>query len=295
MRGESRTVEETIAAIASRAHGVVTRAELLEAGIASTGIERRVRKGLLIPRYPGVYRVGHTAPSIEAYFIAAVKACGREAMLSGRAAAYLWGLLKGAPPPPEVTAPTERRVKGVATRRSRSLQRTQFRGIPITTVAQTLVDLAAVLSTDQLARACHEAGVRYRTTPRHVEAVLARRPNSPGAKVLRMVMRGDVPVTLSVMERVFFEALREAGLPLPETNRVADGLRVDCRWPGRLTVELDSYRFHNSRYSWEQSRRRERAARARREEFRRYTWTDVTKDLEATIAEVRELVLDRGA
>jgi len=103
-------------------------------------------------------------------------------------------------------------------------------------------------------------------------------------------MHGDVPVALSVMERLFFEALRDAGLPLPETNRAADGRRIDCRWPGRLTVELDGYRFHNSRYSWEQGRRREREARGRREEFRRYTWTDVTEDRGAMIAEVRDLL-----
>lgn len=279
-----------MARIAGRAHGVVTRAELLSAGVSEAGVKRRVRKGALIPQYPGVYRVGHAAPSIEASFVAAVKACGRGAVLSGRAAGHLLGLLKGKAPRPEVTAPTEKRVRGIATRRSRSVQRATHRGIPVTSVAQTLVDLAAVLTPEALARACHEAGVRYRTTPGQVEAVLARRPGSRGAGALRAVMRGDVPVTLSVMERVFFDALREAGLPLPETNRAADGRRVDCRWPGRLTVELDSYRFHNSRYSWEQGRRRERDARGRREEFRRYTWADVTEDRAAMIAEIRDLL-----
>jgi hypothetical protein len=104
-------------------------------------------------------------------------------------------------------------------------------------------------------------------------------------------MSGAVPVSLSKMERMFFEAVREAGLPLPETNRSADGRRVDCRWPGRLTVELDSYQFHNSHYSWEQGRRREREARARNEEFRRYTWTDVTEERDAMIADLCQLLV----
>ena len=65
---------------------------------------------------------------------------------------------------------------------------------------------------------------------------------------------------------------RKNGLALPETNRVAGGRRVDCRWPERrLTVELDGYRYHRSRHAWEQDRRREREARARGDEFRRYT------------------------
>jgi hypothetical protein len=289
-------VEEILAALASRAHGIVTRAELLGAGVSGTEIRNRVRKGLLIPQYPGVYRVGHQAPSVDATFIAAVKACGEEAALSGRAAGYLWGLLRGKAPPPEVTAPTERRVSGVRTRRARRAT-TKVRGIPVTTVAETLVDLAAVLNPEQLARACHEAGVKYRTTPRQVEAVLRGRPNAPGAKKLRAVMRGDTPVTLSEMERIAFALLRGAGLPLPQTNRVASGRRVDLRWPGRLTVELNSYQFHNSRHAWERDHARRREARARGEEFRTYTWTDLTEEPEAMIAEVRPLVIviDRPA
>jgi hypothetical protein len=64
---------------------------------------------------------------------------------------------------------------------------------------------------------------------------------------------------------------------------------VDCRWPG-LTVELDGYRFHNSRYSWEQDRRREREARAREDEFRRYTWWDVNEGRRQMVAELRGLI-----
>ncbi len=82
-----------------------------------------------------------------------------------------------------------------------------------------------------------------------------------------------------------------AGLPLPITNRVASACRVDCRWPEhRLTVELDSYRFHNSRYSWEQDRRREREARMRADEFRRYTWADVSDDPRFMLMELRRLL-----
>ena len=192
---------------------------------------------------------------------------------------FLWGLLKGAPARPHVLTRTERQVPGVVTRRARHAARpeaTVWHGIPITTVSRTLVDLAAGLSEDDLARACHEAGVRYRVTPREVDAVLARHPNAEGAGTLRRVMRGEVRVTLSKLEARFLALLREAKLQLPVTNRPAGGRRVDCRWPEqRLTVELDSYTFHNSRYSWEQDRQREREARARGDEFRRYSWDDV--------------------
>ncbi len=245
-------------------------------------ITRRLEKGSLLRVHRGVYRVGHRAPSTEATYLAAVLAGGKGALLRGRAAAHLLGLLKGEAPPPEVMTRTQRRSEGVTTQRSRTLDArdaTTVKGIPVTTVPRTLVDIASVLSVDALARACHEAGVRYGTTPAQVEAVLARRPNNPGAKKLRRILHGDVQVTLSKLEARFLELLRHANLPLPETNRPAGGRRVDCRWPEhQLTVELDGYRFHNSRYSWEQDRHREREARARGDDFRRYTWSDVAEN-----------------
>jgi very-short-patch-repair endonuclease len=226
--------------------------------------------------------------------MAAVLACGEGALLSGRAAGFLFGAIRGLAPPPEVTAPTERRIKGIRTRRSRNMapgDATSFRGIPVTTLPRTLVDLAAVLDPDDLARAFHEAEVRHGTSPAHVEAVLDRRPNSPGARKLRAVLRGDAPVILSRLEKRFLVLLREAGLPAPRTNRPAGGYRVDCRWPAhKLTVELDSYRYHHSRHAWEQDRRRERQARARGDEFRRYTWADVVEQPEPTLAELHTLL-----
>lgn len=270
-----------MAALASRQHGVVTRTQLLDAGVTEKEVRSRLERGSLLRVHRGVYRVGHSAPSVEASYLAAVLAAGEGAALGGRAAAYLWGILKGAAPPPEVLCPAQRRIEGVKTRRVRQLASADIgtcRGIPVTTVARTLVDLASVLSDQYLARTCHEAGVRYRTTPREVASVLARSSNAPGSGRLRRVLRGDVRVVLSKLEARFVKLLREHGLPLPVTNRPAGGRRVDCRWPEHgLTVELDSYRFHNSRQAWELDRRREREARARGDDFRRYTYGDVTE------------------
>jgi very-short-patch-repair endonuclease len=78
---------------------------------------------------------------------------------------------------------------------------------------------------------------------------------------------------------------------LPITNKPAGGRRVDCRWAEeRLTVELDSYRFHHTRRAWEQGYRREREARARGDEFRRFTWTDVIEDPEPMLADLRSIL-----
>ena len=295
MGGESASVEKVCARIARRSHGVVTRAELLEAGVTRREIERRQERGYLIPEFRGVYRVGHRAASVAARYMAAVRACGDGAALSGPAAAYLYGLVKGAEPKPHVTAPGRRRVAGVVTRRSRTIERATFRGIPITTVARTLVDLAGTLPVPDLARACHEAGVKFRTTPAHVEEVLARHPTTPGAGKLRRILHGEVPVTQSALEGRFLSLLLAHGLPLPVTNKPAGSHRVDCRWPEvPLTVELDGYRYHSSRHAWELDRRREREARARGDDFRRYTYGDVYDDSRFMLRELSSLLGKRG-
>jgi very-short-patch-repair endonuclease len=272
-------VEVELARIAASQHGVVTRRQVLEAGISAKEIRIRVRRKSLLRVHRGVYRVGHTAPSIEATYLAAVLAAGDGAALGRRAAAHVWDLARGPAPPPQVLVPNERRIEGVKTHRSLHLDArdlTLRHGIPVTKVARTLVDVAAELAEDDLARMCHEAGVRYQVTPREVSSVLAKRPNARGAGKLRRIIEGDVRVTLSELESRFLQLLRNEGLPLPVTNRPAGSRRVDCRWPDHLlTVELDGYRFHNSRHAWEQDRRREREARARGDDFRRYTYGDV--------------------
>jgi hypothetical protein len=256
--------------MAGRAHGVVTRVELLTAGLTPEQIRQRTTRGALRVVHRGVYRVGHTAPSVEARYLAAVLACGEGAVLSGRAAAHLWGLLKGPAPPLEVTAPTERRVKGVKTRRARRAKRetTTWRGIPVTTPARTLVDLAAVVDAADLARACHEAGRGRSGAP----------PECAGGGAA-----AGGPARGSARDP---EQARE---PVPRL--LARGRRVDCRWSEqRLTVELDSYRYHHTRHAWERDRRREREAFARGDEFRRYTYADVTEDPRLMLRELRVLL-----
>ena len=276
MRPQGRTAERDLARLASRAHGVVTHEQLLDAGVTVGEIKWRLRTGALLPVHRGIYRVGHRAPSIEATYLAAVWACGDGALLTGTPVTdaglyHLAGLTRlGAKIELEggYVVATAKRLHGA---------RVVFE-FPSVGATENVM-MAAVLAPKDLARACHEAGVKHRTTPRHVTTVLERRPSSPGAARLRSVLLGDTRVTLSDLEARFLELLEAEGLPLPRTNRPAGGRYIDCRWPElRLTVELDSYTYHHSRHAWEQDRRRERAAYARGDDFRRYTRDDVFED-----------------
>lgn len=289
--GRDATGDETLARVASRQHGVATRRELLAAGLTVAEIKSRIQAGSLIRVHRGVYRVGHAAPSVEARYMAAVKACGDRALLAGRAAGYLHCLFRGEAPRPEVLTRGPRHVDGITTHRRRArddeADATVVRGIPATCVARTIVDLAAELTPAQLARTVHQAMVVHRVEPDDVEAILSRRHNWPGCRALRAVLWGETPVTLSRLESRFLQRLKEGGLPRPDCNHPAGGRFVDCRWPDhRLTVELDSYRYHRTRHAWEQDRKREREARARGDDFRRFSYDDVFDDPRAMLREL---------
>ncbi|MCW2990851.1 MAG: hypothetical protein JWM73_1445 [Solirubrobacterales bacterium] len=261
-------------------------------------VSRWAAKGLLYREFRGVYRFGHRAPSPQARYLAAVLACGPGAVISGRAALWLYGLLRGAAPPPEVIARTDRRHPGILVHRAGlgPADAGRHEGIPVTTVARTLVDVAGDLPMDALALLCHQAQVRYRLTAAAVDAVLARRPRAPGVARLRAILHGDHPLTLSRMERGFLAWLRAHRFPLPATNVGIDRGYVDCRWPEhRLTVELDSYRFHGTRHAWTQDLRRDRAARARGDRHRRYTWADIFEDDTEMLRELDALLPRRGS
>ena len=111
----------------------------------------------------------------------------------------------------------------------------------------------------------------------------------PGAARLREALCG---APMSELELRFRRRLREAGLPQADhINRVTGTFLVDCRWlKQRVTVELDSFRFHNSRLAFERDRRREREAYARGDQFRRYTWYDVAEDPRAMLAELAAIL-----
>jgi len=294
MRVKVPPPERELARIAGRQHGVVTTRQLLHAGLSRQAISRRVAKGVLHRELQGVYRVGHCAPSVEARYMAAVLACGPAAVLSGRAAAFMLGLLRGRPPAPEVTSTADRRVPRVLTHRARRLDArdvTRLRGIAMTTAARTLADLAHLMSLDDLARACHEAEVRRIVDARLIGDALGRRPNTKGAWKLHEIFTGEARVTLSELEREFLALVDSIERPRPRTNRPVGGRYVDCHWPEhRLVVELDSYRYHHTRHAWEQDRRREREVRARGDEFRRYTYGDVTVDRTLVEAELCDLL-----
>jgi hypothetical protein len=291
MRTQSSTIARA-ATIARLQHGVVTREQLLDAGISSSTIKRWRDKALLHDVHPGVYRLGHRARSTEANYVAATLAGGDGVALCGFAAAYVFEALRREPPAPEITGPTDLRIRGVMTRRLARLTpedvRT-YRGIPLTSPARTMVDLAGRASLDTLAEIAHHLGVRHHLKAEDVFAAMAQRGRVNGAANLRGIYEGDAVILLSRLEKKFVRLLRSANLPLPQTNRPAGSFYVDCRWPG-LTVELLGYRYHSSRHAWTRDQHRAREAYARGDDFRAYTWDDVHLTPDVVLTELSPLI-----
>jgi very-short-patch-repair endonuclease len=196
----------------------------------------------------------------------AVLACGSDAVLSHRAAVALWELRPTPSGPIDATVPgrTRKGQNGIRVHNVRDLHpddRTIVDSIPVTCVHRTLLDYAETARFQQLRLALEAADRRELLDGRELERLYDRARGRRGLKPLKAAaaeMRGPPPWTRSELERRFHALIREWGLPEPQTNVIVEGFLVDCWWPGpRLAVELDSYRFHKDRRTFESDRVRD--------------------------------------
>ena len=166
--------------------------------------------------------------------------------------------------------------------------------MPVTSVARTLVDLAAMLPHAQLRRALAEADHLRLLDPNELTAVL--RSGQPGGRALGRALARHLPTlaeTRSVLEQRFLVLCEGADLPLPEVNASVVGLEVDALWrEQRLVVEVDGHQAHAYPAAAERDRDRELRLRSSGYRVLRYTWRQVTERPEAVIGELRrELAL----
>ena len=280
-------VDVQVAQLAARQHGVVSRRQLLASGLSHDAIWRRTRAGRLHRVHAGVYSVGHRLLMPHAPYLAAVLACGDRAVLSHRSAAALWGLLPTGSGPIEVTIPLgggDRRM-GIAVHVTRIFDipyLTECEGIPCTTVARTLLDLAAVGSPRLLRRALEQALFLRIFDRGPLDAALARANGRRGTATLRGLLAelaDEPPLLRSELERRFFELVHRAGLPPPIVNGFVAGYEVDFHWPGpRLVVETDGRAAHARVGAFERDRRRSLELELAGWHVVRVTWRQVAEE-----------------
>jgi predicted transcriptional regulator of viral defense system len=259
-----------IATLAARQHGVIARRQLIARGVGADSIDHRVERQRLHPVHRGVYAVGYRPLTREGAWMAAVLAGGDAAVLSHRSAAALWGIRETSRRGIELTAPTHRRVRaGISMHQGRvpSDEVTTHRGIPVTTAARTLLDLAALLDEHHLARAAERAEALRLASPTSLADLVARYPRRPGVPTIRRLVERDriVPTTTANdLERRFLSFLDANALPRPLVNESLDPHTTpDFRWTAhRLIVELDGFETHGTRAAFERDRARDRALMA---------------------------------
>jgi predicted transcriptional regulator of viral defense system len=179
---ERKSDTPTLAELAKRQWGVVTRAQLKDLGVRDRGLADWVRTGRLQRLYRGVYAVGHDRLRLEGRWLAAVMACGPGAVLSHRDAAQLWHLRQSSSAYIEVTVPSlngRQKREGIRIHRSGGLRPedvTVRHGIPVTTLARTLLDLADVLDKQALKRVITEAEYTNQFDLTAINAVVKNNP-----------------------------------------------------------------------------------------------------------------------
>ena len=270
-----------LAALASSQWGVVDTGDLRRCGLDRHAVGRRVAAGHLHPLHKRVFAVGHTNIPQQARILAAVKACGDSvAGLHASGDLHRFIALGDRRPDVIVLGATTRRHAGIHVHRTVRLDPcdvTRCQGIPCTTPARTLVDLASVLTYEELRRATRQAqSLRVVSLPQVVEALARLRPFRGAANLARIVATGPAP-TRSELEDVVLDLILRGGIRHPDVNvplRIA-GRRIvpDFRWPEqRLVLEADGARWHDGELAREHDAERQAILEAAGERVLRVRW-----------------------
>jgi very-short-patch-repair endonuclease/predicted transcriptional regulator of viral defense system len=286
-----RDGSEAVRSIAAEQDGVVSRAQLLAAGVSRSAIHRALRAGRLHRLYPGVY--SQPAPELlaeNAQLVAAVLAAGNGAMLALGTAAWRWELIPAPPVRIELAVPHRRAIAGAVLfelARPRPGDVTWNGRFRSTSVARTLLDLAIRYDTGALLRAMAEAEFHHDLRPADILSTLRR--GHRGSANLRAALDAHVPgrgKARSNLERAFRRLPIKHGVELPIRNEPVGRWEVDCLWPAhRVVVELDGGQ-HDRPHQVTTDRDRDLWLRRRGYVVRRYGDKQVAREPEAVIADL---------
>jgi very-short-patch-repair endonuclease len=232
-------------------HGVVTRRQLLGLGMTPGAIRARLRQGRLHRLWPGIYAVGR--PDVERLgrLMAATLVCGPDARLCHRSAAELWRISSKSAGPVDISVPdtTLHRLPGIRLhRRAESGTTRILKGIPVGDPISVLVDLATCLADDEVEDAVNEADRLDLIRTHRLRPALDNELRRPGVGRLKRILDAQTfSRAANALERRFLAIVRDAGLPVPTTQRQLGRHRVDFFWPDRgFVVETDSLRHHRT-------------------------------------------------
>lgn len=299
----SSRLDPALRRLARRQHKVVRWEHLLGIGLTPPIIAHRAATGRLRRLGVGVFAVALDDLTQEGVWMAAVMRCGDDAVLSHGSPAALSEIRKPDRGRCHVTVRTQagRSARGVAVHRSAAIREgetTRRRGIPVTTLSRTLVDLAAGLGPREIQTALRQAERLHRLDLRRLADELTSRRASPRhARLLATLARWvpGVELTESELEARFLELVVRAGLPRPTPQQRYGRGRLDFLFSDHATVvEVDGWETHRGRIAFEEDRRRDRTLQAAGYAVLRFTWSEVVGRPGDVADELRAFLLKRG-
>lgn len=291
---------------ASRQGGYITRVQLLELGMSSDSIDRRIGSGDFVVVGRGVYNI--IRPSDHMDLLRGAILLLPDATVSHESAAHLLKFPRVPRLEPTVTvhSRTTHEFPGVTVRRCSDLTKshlTKVDGIPVTHVARTVFDLAGVLEFAEFDLIVESLVIAGRLKIRHLDRMigeLARRGKRGATNARRTVQeRGLAPlVDPTVLERMGRAVLDKHGIPAPLSQYPIPwdpAHRFDDAYPTpRVAIEWDSRSWHSQRAAMEKDRERDRDAAIHGWVLVRFTWTDVTKNPRGVADSVASLLKARS-
>ena len=265
-----------VASLAARQGGVVSHSQLIQIGYSAGAITYQLRAGRLHRVFRGVYSVGHATLPVDARMHAAVLAYAPRACLSHRSAAEHWGLARTSRYVIDVTV-CGRRVAGqhgIDVHFTRFADAVVHEGIPVTSIARTLLDYSEVVSRRWLERAWDQAERLELLDLRALADLLTRSPGRRGLKSLNeLLATATAPEpTRSELEGMLRDLCRAENLPIPAFNTSVAGEDVDAYWPAhRFVVELDGRENHKTRADRERDLMKEERVKLAGYRFHRFS------------------------
>jgi very-short-patch-repair endonuclease len=245
--------DQAVTRIAGRQRDLISTAQLLERGLDKDAVARRVRAGWLRLVFQGVYSVGSGELAPWALEQAALMSCGKGSFISHRSAAFVWGMRKTPPPEVEVSVVRSacRAHKGMRLHRIKGVDRRELKreqGLWVSSPARAVLEVAAVGTKDELVDVIDAGLALRRLTPGDMKLVLTRNRPCRGAARLAEVLADDTTMAISRSraEKALLRLIKDAGLPMPDTNVKFGRFEADFVWrKQRLIVELDSATYHS--------------------------------------------------
>lgn len=289
--------EEAIAGIAAGQDNLITSDQLAELELGRGAVAHRLATGRWQRLHNGVYLIGPAPPTHTARARAAIFACGEGAVLSHHTAAALHELIpadQAAEVHVTVAGRNPGTREGLVVHRVAVLpsdERAMRHGLPVTSPARTVCDIAAGAGPGEIERILAEGRFRGVVRDRDVLRAIDRAPTRRGSSVLRALLEAELEsgYTRSGAERRLLRLIRAAGLPRPKLNEPLLGYVVDFLWPAeRLIVEVDGFRAHGRRQSFESDRRRDQRLVAAGYRVIRVTWIQLRDEPIAVITRIAQ-------